>query len=43
MEVEIDYEDDHEIECPHCGKKSTHTVKGTAVADIEPPERECGD
>lgn len=40
MEVEIDYDDQHEIECPYCHKKSIHTIKGVAVGEIEPPDRD---
>jgi len=40
MEIEIEYEDEHEIECPYCHKKKRHVVKGVAYGEIEPPGRD---
>jgi hypothetical protein len=42
MEVEVEFEQEFELECPHCKKKATHTVHGTAIGEVEPPERDCG-
>jgi len=39
--MEIEYEDEVEITCPHRNKVSKHTVAG--IVDVEPPEREYGD
>ena len=40
MEIEVEYEDEREIECPHCHKTSKHIIRGITYADIEPPERD---
>ena len=40
IDVELEFETEETIVCPFCKKKSTHTIKGVATGDIEPPERD---
>ena len=43
MEIEANYEEEHEITCPHCGKTSKHMIKGSTTVDLEPPDRDGPD
>jgi hypothetical protein len=36
MGLEVEYDEDVELECPHCKKKSIVHVSGTV--EVEPPD-----
>lgn len=43
LEVDVEYSEEHEIECPFCKKKSIHVINGIAHGEIEPPDRDGPD
>ena len=38
MDFQYDYQEEHELECPHCHKRARHTISDTIWVDIEPPD-----
>ena len=43
MEIGCDYEAEHELQCPFCGRKAKHAIRDTIYVDVEPPDRDGPD